>query len=153
MLWTGKKEVEPLLRFIKSGEEPKREEHGLRGIKVGLDKEWKERGHQVEALCCQSEGQFQSAVCIAAVQLEGNCSSSLLAGAPQNVPHPYQHLLQHPSPFAQCLGSYILNLFAFKFCLIHLNSGESVEAGHSLGPALDFSQLWKLSDSSDQHPD
>ncbi|KAK2098704.1 hypothetical protein P7K49_024155 [Saguinus oedipus] len=36
-------------------------------------------------------------------------------------------------------GSYVLNLFTFKFSLIYLNSGESVEAGHSLGPVLDFS--------------
>ncbi|KAL0627034.1 NUT family member 2A [Plecturocebus cupreus] len=43
-----------------------------------------------------------------------------------------------PTP-TKCLGSYVLNLFVFKFYWIYLNSGESVEAGHSLGPVLDFS--------------
>ncbi|KAL0606840.1 NUT family member 2E [Plecturocebus cupreus] len=77
-------------------------------------------------------------VYVAAIQLEGNLSSCLLAGAPQNVPHPYQYRLQRPSSSAECLGFYVLNRFPFKFSLIYLNSGESVEAGHSLGLSLTF---------------
>ncbi|KAL0594044.1 NUT family member 2B, partial [Plecturocebus cupreus] len=44
-----------------------------------------------------------------------------------------------PSPSAECLGASVLNLCIVKVYLIYLNPGESVEAGHSLGPVLDFS--------------
>uniref|UniRef100_A0A2K6U098 Nuclear Testis protein N-terminal domain-containing protein n=1 Tax=Saimiri boliviensis boliviensis TaxID=39432 RepID=A0A2K6U098_SAIBB len=90
---------------------------------------------EVEALCSEPEGQFKSCLkrhtlsALLPVQLEGNLSSCRLPGALHRM---------SPTP-TKCLGSCVLNLFISKFSLIYLNSGESVEAVHSLGPALDFS--------------
>ncbi|KAL0627090.1 NUT family member 2A [Plecturocebus cupreus] len=102
---------------------PRGKEHGLRGTKVDLLTKNGSQGDIRLRLCAAH------AVCVAAIQLEMSLSSCLLAGALHRMA---------PTP-TKCLGSYVLNLFVFKFYWIYLNSGESVEAGHSLGPVLDFS--------------
>ncbi|KAL0627044.1 NUT family member 2E [Plecturocebus cupreus] len=121
---------------------PKGEEAWVEGHKSrSVDKEWKSRGHQVEALCCKSEGQFKS--CLnrhtPSVLLPSNWKWTSVLDYWLEPFTEWPPPLPCPSPSAECLGSYVLNLFVFKFYWIYLNSGESVEAGHSLGPVLDFS--------------